>query len=89
MAATSATTAAAAGASGAAPAGWPAGPTRRVTGERLVGLVLVGRLFVGYVLVRLDHVNLDLDLKVHVQVFELGGVNILGQIHVTGIYVSV
>ena len=82
MAAVSATTTAGAGASGAA----CRHPACQAGGGRVV--VLVGRLFLGCVLVRLDHV--DLDLEVHFQVFELGGVDdFLSQINITGVYVSV
>ena len=82
----SATTAAAA--SGTPPAAPAAGPPggRVVTGGRVVEL-LVGYVL-GYVLVRLDHVNLD--LEVHFQVVELGGVEaVFGQIDITGINVGV
>ena len=83
MAAVSATTAAGAGASGAASAtaACQAVPAAGSSSSS-------ARLFVGCVLVRLDHI--DLDLEVHFQVFELGGVDdFLSQINITGVYVSV
>ena len=83
----SATTAAGALGAVARRGGRWAGGGRAVTGGRVVEFVLVGRFLVGSVL---SHVDLDLDLEVHFQVFELGGVDgALGQIDITGIHISV